>query len=78
MKSNRKQDIIKHKEIYSEIRATALRFRLHNYEGFHYPLRDLPQRDLIQNYNLVYTRPERTTLPTQPSTQEVAQSQLRL
>jgi len=56
-----------------------LRPRLHHYEGFHYPLRDLPQRDLTQrNYDLVYTRLEYTTPPTQPSTQEVAQSQLTL
>ena len=43
MKSNREQDTInrKHKEICSEVRATALRPRLHHYEGFHYPLRDL-------------------------------------
>jgi len=81
MKNNRERDTInhKHKEICSEIRATALHPRLYHYEGFHYPLRDLPQRDLTQkNYNLVYTRPEYTTLPTQPSTQEVVQSQLRL
>ena len=43
MKSNREQDIsnCKHKGICSEIRATALRPRLHDYEGFHYSLRDL-------------------------------------
>ena len=81
MKNNREQDTSnrKHKKVYFKVRATALRPRLHYYEGFHYPLRDRPQRDLIQkNYNLVYTRPEYTTLPIQPSTQEVVQSQLRL
>ena len=80
-KNNREQDTSnhKHKEIYSEVRATALRPHLHHYEGFNYPLRDLPQRDFTQrNYNLVYTRPEYTTPPPQPSTQEVAQNQLRL
>ena len=77
MKSNREQVTSnhKHKEIYSEARVTALRPRLHHYEGFHYPLRDLPPRDLTQrDYNLVYTRPKYTTSPTQPSTQDVAQS----
>ena len=67
MKNNRKLDTIKrkHKGICFEIRATALCLCLHHYEGFHYPLRDLPQRDLTQrNYNLVYTRPGYTTLPT--------------
>ena len=60
MKNNREQDTSnrKHKKVCSEIRATALRPRLHYYEEFHYPLRDLPQSDLTQrNYNLVYTRP---------------------
>ena len=48
MQSNKKQDTIKckHKRIYSEIRATALRPRLHHYEGFHYPLKELSQRNL--------------------------------
>ena len=81
MKNNREQDTInrKHKGICSEVRATVLRPRLHHFEGFHYPLKDLPQRDLPQrNYKLVYTRSEYTTPPTQPSIQEVAQSQLRL
>jgi len=55
------------------VRVTTLRPCLHHYEGFHYPLRDLSQRD----YNLVYTRPEYTTPPTHPA-QEVAQNQLRL
>ena len=62
-----------------EVRAIALRPLLHYYEGFHYPLRYLPQRDLTQrNYNLVHTRREYTTPPTQPSTQKVAQIQLKL
>jgi len=77
MKNNREQDTRnrKHKGICSEVRATALRPRMHHYEGFHYHLRDLPQKDLTQrNYNLVYTRSEYTTPPTQLSTQEVAQS----
>ena len=81
MKNNREQDISnhKHKIICSEFRATALRPCLHHYEGFHYPLRDLSQRDLTQrNYNSVCTRSEYITPPTQPSTQEVAQSQLWL
>ena len=81
MKNNREQDTSnrKHKGICSEVRATALCPRLHRYEGFHYRLRDLSERDLTQrNYNLVYTRSEYTTPPTQSSTQEVAQSQLRL
>ena len=44
--------------------ATALPPRLHYYEGFNYPLRDLPQRDHThRNYNLVYTRLEHTTPP---------------
>ena len=71
MKSNRDQDTSnrKRKGICSEIRATALRPRFHHYEGFHYPLRDLLQRDLTQrDYNLVYTRPEYTTPLTQLST----------
>jgi len=76
MKNNRKQDTSnrKCKEICFEVQATALCPRLHHYEGFHYPLRDLPQKD----YNLVYTRPEYTTPPIQPSTQEVAQSQFEV
>ena len=79
MKSNREQDTSKHKCKGFEVGATALCPRLHHYEIFHYPLRDLPQRDLTQrDYNLVYTRPEYTTPPTQPSTQEIAQNQLRL
>jgi len=81
MKNNREQDTRnhKHKEICSEVQASALRPRLHHYEGFHHPPRDLPQKDLTQrNYNLVYTKSEYTTPPTQPSTQEVAQNQLRL
>ena len=81
MKNHREQDTSnrKHKGIYSEVRATTLRPRLHHYEGFHYPIRDLPQKDLTQrNYNLVYIRSEYTISPTQPSTQEVAQNQLRL
>ena len=78
MKSNREQDTIKrkNKEIRSEVRATTLRPHLHYYEGFYYPLRDLPQ--IQRDYNLVYIRPEYTTPPNQPSTQEVSQSQLRL
>jgi len=73
LKNNREQDISnhKHKEICFEVRATALRPRLHHYEGFHYHIRDLSQRNLTQrNYNLVYTRSGYTTPPTQPSTQE--------
>jgi len=66
-------------EICSEVQATALRPRLHHYEGFHYPLKGFPQIDFTtRNYNLVYTRLEYTTPLTQPSSQEVAQSQLRL
>ena len=69
--NNREQDTRnrKHKEICFEVRATALRPCLRHYEGFHYALTDLPQRDLTQmNYNLVYAIPEYTTPPTQPST----------
>ena len=62
IKSNREQDTIKrkHKKIRSEVRATALRPRLHHCEGFHYPQKNLPQKDLtIRNYNhLEYTTPQ--------------------
>jgi len=48
MKNNREQDTSnrKHKRIRSEVQATALHPRVHHYEGFHYPLRNLLQRDL--------------------------------
>ena len=81
MKNNRKQDKSnhKHKEICFEIRAIALCPRLHHYEGFHYLLRDLSQRDLTQkNYNSAHTRPEYTTPSTQPSAQEAAQDQFEV
>jgi len=57
---NRDNKAITNKKIYSEVRATALRPRLHHRKGFHYPLLDSPQRDLTtKNYNqLEYTTPQ--------------------
>ena len=57
---NRDNKLIANKKVCSEVRATALRPRLHHREGFHYPLLDLPQRDLtIRNYNhSEYTTPQ--------------------
>ena len=66
-KVNRDNKAIANKKICSEVRAIALRPRIHHREGFHYPLLDHPQRDLTtRNYNhSEYTIPE------------VAQNQLR-
>ena len=43
---------IANKKICFKVRATALRPRLHYYEGFHYPLTDISQRDLIKELQL--------------------------
>ena len=57
---NRDNKVIANKKICSEVRATALRPRLHHREGFHNPLLDPPQRDLtVRNYNhLEFTTPQ--------------------
>jgi len=56
---NRDNKANTNKDIFFEVRATALRSRLHHCEGFHYLLLDPPQRTLtIRNYNhSEYTTP---------------------
>ena len=60
---NRDNKAIANRVICFEVRATALRPRLHHRKGFHYPLLDPPQRDLTtRNYN----HSEYTTLQLNP------------
>ena len=60
---SRDKKAITNKKIYFEVRATALRPRLHHREGFLNPLLDLLPRDLtIRNYN----HSEYTTLQHTP------------
>ena len=64
MKSNREQNTSNHKQkkICSEVQAITLHPRLHHYEGFHYPLRDLPQRDLHKEITIWSTQDRSTQL----------------
>ena len=77
MQSNKEKEEInhKHKRIYFEVRATALRSRLHHYEGFSLnSQRKLSHRNLTpKGLQLVYTRPEYPTPTRLSSTQEELQ-----